>query len=187
VILFLGFGDAYLLRAYMPVWITVLLFAAVGLAACAAWIGARLGHLAASVLVALVLAGLALASWTTLFGRVENPLFVQRFYVRAGHGDRDHRDVDRPILERLRTELREGEQVGVFGDKAAIFRLQDEGIRARENYLEGAPEGWPEWIVGVRKGRDGFDSSPHASTNGGAYELVVSDAIGRWGLYRRVR
>jgi hypothetical protein len=189
VVLFLRFGDAYLLRVYMPVFLVACLCAAVGLAECAAWISARVGHLLASVFVLLVLSSLAATSWTTLFGRVESPLFVQHFYKRNDAPDGDYREVDVPIRERLRTDWRAGQTVGAWTDKSVIFRLQDVGIRARENYLDGQPGTWPDWIVGSRRLSDGtgFEQSPHFSKNGGEYEVVVTDTIGRWGLYRRVR
>jgi hypothetical protein len=183
LVLFLGFGDAYLVRAYMPVFVAAFLFAGVGLAASAAWIGARSGHLVAGLTVTAVLGVLAFTSWTTMFGRVKSPFFVQHFYSQTSSTERDWREVDAPILERLRTDLRAGETVGVFTDKAAIFRLLDVGIRAKEDYLEGPPADWPTWVVGTIKGDDGFEGRPQRA----AYDLVLIDTIHRWGLWRRAR
>jgi hypothetical protein len=118
-----------------------------------------------------------------MFGRVDNPFFVQHFYARTSSTEHDWREVDLPILERLRSDLRAGESIGVFTDKAAIFRLLDVGIRAKEDYLQGPPAEWPTWVVGTRKGDDGFDGRPQRAS----YDLVVTDSINRWGLWHRVR
>src|SRR4029079_18207080 len=102
VIVFFGCRDAWWLRAYMPVWLVACLCAAVGVTTCSRWIGARAGHLPASLLVVAVLARFLVTTWITLLRRAENPFFVQRLYAQVSQGDTDMRDVDRPILERMR-------------------------------------------------------------------------------------
>ncbi len=185
LILLFGFGDAMLLRAYMPVWIVVFLCAAVGIASCATWIGARGGHLLAVVFVVGVIGCLLATTWISLFGSVENPFFVQRLYAREAEGDLDKRNVDLQILERLRSEIRAGETVGAFGEKSPIVRLQDIGIPAQEvDLAEANKSSWPTWIMGRR---NMLDQGKRVTQNGGEYELVVGDTIGRFGLYHRVK
>jgi hypothetical protein len=181
-ILFVGFGDAFLARIYMPAFVLLLVLAAEGLHASAQALAMRLGHLAGATLVALVLGLLAAISWMTSFGRVENPLFVQRLYAQTSKGLLDHRHVDEPIRAHLLADKKPGERVGVFGDKAAIFRLQDVGIEARENYLEGTPDTWPEWLVGSN---NVYPKSPFARAHPDEYKQIVGDTIARWTLYRR--
>lgn len=184
LILFAAFGDAFLVRIYMPLWVAAIASSGVALAALGTWLAPRAGHLVAALVVAGGLGVQATVTTVTLFGDVRHPLFVQRLYTIRSKGDTDLRDVDRPILDRLRAERRPGERVTVFADKGAMFRLNDLGIDAREDYFEGrGPEwpDWPRWIVGVR---NVFERSPFCAPNG-AYEFVVGDTVGRWGLYRR--
>ncbi|MBL8859404.1 MAG: hypothetical protein JNL28_12910 [Planctomycetes bacterium] len=178
LILFCFFTDAWLMRAYMPLFTTLAIFAAFGLAALAR----RAGGLG-PFLVALALAVVTWTTWTSLFGRVEDRFYVQHLYVMGGDVQKDYRNVDSQLLEHLRAHLAPGQSVGVFGDKSAIFRLQDIGIRAREDYLEGASETWPDWIVAARSL---FQPSPHTVERGGAYRFVTRDTIDRWHLYERV-
>lgn len=177
-ILFCFFTDANLLRIYMPVFTALAIFAAFGLEALAARF--RRGG---SIVIVMILIVIGWTSWTSLFGRVEDRFFVQHLYKRTAAPDNDYRDVDRPILDHLIARRAPSETVGVFGDKAAIFRLQDAGIHATENYLEGPPETWPAWIVAVRRV---FHGSPHTIERGGAYRYVIRDTIDRWNLYERV-
>jgi len=177
-ILYFFFTDAMLVRAYMPVIVALPIFAAFGLDD----LSGR-ARRAAPVVIALVLSLLAWTSWTTLFGRVHDTFFVQHLYMQTGPSNKDFRDVDRPILEHLISHRDATDTVGVFGDKSAIFRLQDAGIRAAENYLEGPPETWPDWIV---VSRAMFHGSPHTIERGGAYRYVIRDTIDRWNLYERV-
>jgi hypothetical protein len=178
VILFLGFTDAMLLRPYMPLILVCAIFAAFGLADLA--VRARA---AGPVVVGLVLVTLCWTSWTTLFGRVPDTLFVQHLYMQGGPLNKDFRDVDRPILDHLIAHRQPTDTVAVFGDKSAIFRLQDIGIRATENYLEGPPETWPDWLVAARRV---YSGSPHTIAHPDAYRYVIRDTIDRWILLERV-
>lgn len=182
-ILFLAFGDAFLLRGYMPLFVTLLIGAATGTSEIARALATRAGHLAGAAFTGLVLISLLVVTWTTLFGRVEQALFVQRLYAHAEPRLVDYRNVDRPILDTLRSRMKPGDKVGVFADKAALFRLQDAGIRATEDYLEGPKDAWPAWVVGVSRI---FDPSPHSATRGGEYQVAATDTIGRWSLYERI-
>jgi len=183
VVLFLFFGDAYLARIYMPLWLALIVFSAVALAALVAWLAARVGHAVAGIVLAAALGMQAAVTSVTLFGDVESPLFVQRLYTIRSKGNTDMRDVDAPILDRLRAEYRPGERVTVFSDKGAIFRLMGIGITAREDYFEGEHPAWSDWVVGVR---NQFEKRPFFEANGGEYRFVVADTTSRWGLYRRV-
>lgn len=179
-ILFLFFTDAWLVRAFMPLFVVLALLAALGTHVIAERLRA-----AGPIWIACVLGVLGWISWTTLFGRVEDPLFVQHLYRPDAPLDKDFRDVDRPILDHLLAHRAEGDTYGVFGDKSAIFRLQDAGLRgARENYMEGAHALRPKWVVAARNTK--FQESPHTIERGGPYRFVVSDTIQRWSLYERV-
>jgi hypothetical protein len=132
-----------------------------------------------------VLASFLVTSWITLFGRVENPLFVQRLYAQVPQGDTDMRNVDLAILERMRTDWRADESVGVLPEKSSIVRLLDIGIPSTEIDLRVMDKSlWPQWIMGRR---NVMESEPYVKVHRGAYELVVGDTIGRYGLYRRVK
>lgn len=178
-ITFLFFTDAFLPRAYMPLYVVLGILAAAGLDALL-----ERARVAGAVVAALVLATLGWITTTTLFGQVASLGFVQHFYMPGAPLDKDYRDVDRPILDHLLAHRKEGEGVGVFGDKSAIFRLQDAGIRgARENYMEGPQAERPKWVIAARNTK--FHESPHTIERGGAYRFVVSDTILRWSLYER--
>lgn len=181
VLLLFLFGDAWLLRAYLPSVVLMLVFSACGIA----WIAGRFGHAAGALVGSLVLALTCGTTWQTLFGSHGGALFVQKVYDQRN--DLDHRHVDGPLYDLLVRERRPDELVGVFGDKACIYKLQDRGIVARENYMEtGAVETWPVWVVGVVKGPNGFEASRFFEKQGGPYVLRAQDAVGRHGLYQRV-
>jgi hypothetical protein len=174
VMIFLLFGDAWLLRAYLPSLVLLAVFAACGVA----WVAERCGHGLGAAVGALALALLAATSWSSLFGRHGAPLFVQKLYDQSN--DLEHRHVDEPLYDLLQREIRPGEAVTVFSDKAAIYRLLDRGIRSREDYLEGPRELWPRWVVGVAAV---FEKTPHFEARGGPYQLRVRDGVGRHALY----
>lgn len=178
LILFLGFGDGNLARIYMPLYVIAAFFAAEGLFTAAERISNRFGRPAGITVGALVLGYFAATTCVTLFGAIDNPLFVWNFYRRGRPNGLDYRHVDGQFIELLRTRLHAGDRVAVWGDKAAIFRLQDVGIVAREDYLKGSPDSWPAWVV---VSTHDFEPSPQAS----AYELVTKDTIGRWSLYKK--
>jgi hypothetical protein len=177
-ILFLMFTDAWLVRAYMPVYVSLAIAAAFGIDALA-----TRARAAGPIVVGLVLLALSWTTWTTLFGRVTDTFFVQHLYMQGGPLDKDFRDVDRPIREHLLAHRDATDTVAVMGDKSAIFRLQDVGIRATEDYLQGPPESWPDWIVAARKVAA---ESPHRNNLDRAYRYVIRDTIDRWQLYERV-
>ncbi len=179
-LLFLFFGDAWLLRAHMPSLVLLLVFAACGVA----WVIDRLGHAAGVVVGCTVLALTAATTWSSLFGRHLGPLFLQKLYDQTNQ--LDHRHVDEALYDLLLREIRPGDAVGVWSDKACVFRLLDRGIVAREDYMEGRPpETWPRWVVGVPAGRDGFERSPFFDAQGGPYHLRAKDNVGRHALYER--
>jgi hypothetical protein len=177
-LLVLLFGDAYLMRAYLPSYVVLDVLAAAGVLA----IGQRLGHALGAVAGALLLASLAASSWSTLFGRHLGPLFVQKLYEQ--NNQLDHRHVDDGLYDLLQRELCPGDRVAAFGDKAVIFKLLDRGIRAQEDYLEGPREAWPRWIVGAV---NVFEKTPHFEASGGPYRLRARDTVGRHGLYELKR
>jgi hypothetical protein len=178
LLLVVFFGDAFLMRAYLPSYVLVWILSACGVA----WIAERRGHAAGAVLGALVLSLLAASTWQSLFGRHGGPLFVQKLYDQSN--DLDHRHVDEELYALLRAERRPDELVAVFADKAVIYKLLDRGIMAREDYMEGRPtETWPVWIVGVATV---FERSPFFAANGGPYALRAKDRVGRHALYQRV-
>lgn len=184
VLLLLLFGDAWLLRAYLPSVVLMLVFSACGIA----WIAGRFGHAAGAIVGSLALALTAGTTWQTLFGAHSQhggALFIQKLYDQQN--DLDHRHVDEPLYDLLVRERQPDELVGVFGDKACIYKLQDRGIVARENYMEtGAVETWPVWVVGVASGKNGFEASRFHEKQGGPYVLRAKDAVGRHALYQRI-
>jgi len=176
-LLFLLFGDAFLVRAYLPSYVLLLVFAACGVA----WCASRFGHATGAILGSAVLAFTAATTWQSLFGRHLGPVFVQKLYDQVN--DLDHRHVDEPLYDLLTRERKDGELVGVFGDKACIYKLQDRGIEAAEDYMEDRPiETWPVWIVGAA---NVFERSKFFDKNGGPYVLRAKDAVGRHALYQR--
>ncbi|MCY2960810.1 MAG: hypothetical protein NTY35_11640 [Planctomycetota bacterium] len=178
VLLFFLFGDAFLVRAYLPSYVLLLVCAACGVA----WVADRLGHAAGALVGSLVLALTAATAWQSLFGRHLGPVFVQKLYDQTNQ--LDHRHVDEPLYDLLVRERKPDELVGVFSDKACIYKLLDRGIRAQEDYMENRPrETWPVWIVGVA---GQFERSPFFAGNGGPYVLRAKDAVGRHALYQRV-
>jgi hypothetical protein len=78
---------------------------------------------------------------------------------------------------------REGEAVGSAFDKVPIFRLLDLGVRAGEIAPSGdmLREAAPAWIVGVSSL---MKARRCLVEDGGPYELVALDGVGRHGLYR---
>lgn len=179
-ILFFFFADAWLVRAHMPLFVALAIFAAIGLDA----LVARLWGVGAA-LAGLVLASLLWITATTLWGRVDDVAFLQRLYNPGAPPEVDYRDVDRPILDHLLAHRSADDTYGIFGDKSAIFRLQDAGIRgATENYMEGPDPVRPKWVVAARN--TDFAKSPHTIERGGPYRFVVRDTIDRWSLYERV-
>jgi len=181
VLLLLLFGDAWLLRAYLPSVVLMLVFSACGIA----WIAARFGHAAGAIVGSLALALTAGTTWQSLFGAHGDALFVQKLYDQQN--DLDHRHVDDALYDLLARERKSDELVGVFGDKACIYKLQDRGIVAREDYMEDRPiETWPVWVVGVASGPNGFEASRFFEKQGGPYVLRAKDAVGRHALYERV-
>ncbi len=178
LLLFFLFGDAWLLRAYLPSVVLMLVFSACGIA----WIAGRFGHAAGAIVGSLALALTAGTTWQSLFGRHLGPVFVQKLYDQTNH--LDHRHVDDAIYALLARERKSDELVAVFGDKACIYKLQDRGIVATEDYMEGrAIETWPVWIVGAV---NVFERSAFFDEKGGAYVLRAKDSVGRHALYQRV-
>lgn len=176
-LLFFLFGDAMLVRAHMPTWLVLVVFAAEGAVA----LGARFASpIARAAPLALLLASFASVSWTTSFGRVESPLFVGHLYARGERANVDYRRPDEPLLAHLRAHRRPDQMVAVYWDKGPIFRLQDEGIRAREFTFTGERATWPHWILGVER-----IMKEHGRTQeqGGVYKVVARDTIGRHALY----
>jgi hypothetical protein len=179
-LLFLFFGDAWLLRAHLPSIVLLLVFAACGVA----WVIDRLGHAAGVVVGCTVIALTAATTWSSLFGRHLGPLFLQKLYDQTNQ--LDHRHVDEAMYDLLQREIEPGDAVGVWGDKACLFRLLDRGIPAREDYMENRPtETWPRWVVGVPAGKDGFERSRFFDARGGPYRLRAKDNVGRHALYER--
>jgi hypothetical protein len=180
LLLFLFFGDAWLLRAHLPSVVLILVFSACGVA----WLTDRLGHAAGVAVGCTVLALTSATTWSSLFGRHLGPLFLQKLYDQSNQ--LDHRHVDEAMYDLLQREMQPGDAVGVWGDKACIFRLLDRGIAAREDYMENRPpETWPRWVVGVPAGRDGFEGSRFFDKQGGPYRLRAKDGVGRHALYER--
>jgi MFS family permease len=173
-ILFLYYGDAYLARIYLPSFAVLYALAAAGVVA----LGDRFGPAAGAAVGATVIAFLAGSSWSTLLGRHLGPLFVQKLYDQQN--DLDHRHVDDGLYGLLAAEMRPGDRVAAFGDKAVLFKLLDRGVSAREDYLEGPRAEWPRWIVAAT---NVFERSPHFAANGGPYVLRARDTVGRHGLY----
>jgi hypothetical protein len=172
------FGDLFLLRAYLPSVVLLLVFSACGVA----WIAERFNASLAAVVGSAVLFLTAATTWQTLFGAHDGPLFVQKLYDQTN--DLDHRHVDEQLYALLLRERKPDELVAVFHDKACIYELQDRGIRAREDYMEDRPiETWPVWIVGVQRT---FEASRFFEANGGPYTRRATDAVGRHALYERV-
>lgn len=177
LVLYVLFGDAWLLRAYLPTFVIAIVFAACGLG----WITERFGHAVAAVTGSIALALLCATTWQSLFGRHLGPLYIQKLYDQAN--DLDHRHVDERMYELLVRERKEGDRVAVCFDKACIYKLQDRGIRAIEEYMEsGEVATWPRWAVA--SARD-FESSRLYVGQGGPYVLRVKDGIGRHALYER--
>jgi hypothetical protein len=185
LVTFFLFGDASLLRAYMPVYLIAIVFAAFGLEHAAQFVGALTGKVLGCVLIAIVLATLTCVTWTSLFGRVGNPCFIQHFYIQGVGNSLDYRHVDENIRGYLQEHKKPDERIAIFGDKGMQFRLLDAGIDSREDYLEGPRETWPVWVVGRVGGRDGFGASRFPVEHGGPYKLVMQDNIARFALYRR--
>jgi len=178
LLLFLAFGDAFLVRAYLPSLVLLLVLSACGVV----WLTERFGHAAGALVGSGVLALIAATTWQTLFGAHLGPVFVQKLYDQTNQ--LDHRHVDEPLYDLLVRERQPSELVGVFADKACIYKLQDRGITAREDYMEGRPiETWPVWIVGVVAE---FEKSRFFEKHGGPYVLRAKDAVGRHALYQRV-
>lgn len=177
-LLFLLFGDAFLVRAYLPSYVLLFVFAACGVA----WIADRFGHAAGALIGSGVLALGAATTWQSLFGRHLGPVFVQKLYDQTNQ--LDHRHVDEPLYDLLVRERKPDELVGVFGDKAAIYKLLDRGIVAHEDYMQDRPvETWPVWVVGAA---NVFEKTAFFEKNGGPYVLRAKDAVGRHALYQRV-
>jgi predicted branched-subunit amino acid permease len=178
LLLVLFFGDAWLLRAYLPSCLLLLVLSAGGVA----WIAHRLGHGAAALAGALALALTLVSTRQSLFGPHLGPLYVQKLYDQAN--DLDHRHVDDELYALLLAERKDGERVAVYADKACIYKLLDRGIVAREDYLEEGPvESWPAWIVGAA---NVFERSRFFEAQGGPYVLRAKDRVGRHALYQRV-
>lgn len=184
LVTFFLFGDANLLRAYMPVYLITIVFAAFGLEHVAQFAAARLGAIAGCVATAIVIATLTCTTWTTLFGQVASPFFIQHFYVQGKGNTLDYRHVDENIRAYLREHKKPDERVAVFGDKCMQFRLFDVGVESREDYIEGPRETWPTWVVGRIDGARGFGASKFPVARGGPYELVMQDTIARFALYK---
>ncbi|MBL8862639.1 MAG: hypothetical protein JNK02_11585 [Planctomycetes bacterium] len=172
------FGDAFLLRAYLPSYLLVFVFSACGVA----WIADRFGHRTAAVSAGIVLVLLCATTVQTLFGRHLGPLYVQKLYDQQN--DLDHRHVDDELYDLLVRERQPDEVVGVFADKACIYKLLDRGIPAREDYMENVPEAmWPRWVVGVPLH---FERSRFYAANGGPFVLRAKDRVGRHAVYQRL-
>ncbi len=180
LLLFFAFGDAFLIRAYLPSLVLLLVLSACGVV----WFAERFGHAAGALVGSGVLALTAATTWQTSFGAHLGPVFVQKLYDQTNQ--LDHRHVDEPLYDLLVRERAQGEIVAVVADKACIFKLQDRGITAREidlGALPAQPETtWPVWLVGVASY---FERSPYYAANGGPYDLRAKDAVGRHGLYQR--
>lgn len=178
ILLFVLFGDAWLLRAYLPSVVLLLVFSACGIA----WFAARFGHAAGAIVGSLALALTVGTTWQSLYGSHLGPLHVQKLYDQQNF--LDHRHVDDAIYDLLARERKPDEVVAAFGDKAVIYKLLDRGITAREDYMEERPiETWPVWIVGAV---NVFEKSRFYETNGGPYVLRAKDGVGRHALYQRV-
>jgi hypothetical protein len=182
-ILFLLFGHAQLLRAYMPLIVIIAVFAGEGVFAFWRMLSMRIGVGAAALFPVALIAMLALITWTSLFGELTHPLFIHNLYAQGDRRGIDHRYVDTDLYAELLARRKPGELVAVNGDKAAIFRLLAHGIVAREDYeYRKRPRSeWPIWVVAPASY---FEREGHTVEKGGPYRLVIKDNVGRHGLYR---
>jgi hypothetical protein len=110
------FGDLFLLRAYLPSIVLLLVFSACGVA----WITERFNASLAAIVGSLVLALTAATTWQTLFGTHLGPLFVQKLYDQTN--ELDHRHVDEPLYALLLRERKPDELVAVGRRTRAIGR-----------------------------------------------------------------
>lgn len=173
--LFVFFGDAWLLRAYLP---------AVAIACLLAAHGALALPRAPAACAALLVAGWCLlATRASLDKGLDDPFFLRTLYQRASETPKDQRHVDDALYALLAERRVEGEAVGSAFDKVPIFRLLDQGVRASEIAPSGdmPREAAPTWIVGVARL---MKDRRCLVEDGGPYELVVLDGVGRHGLYR---
>jgi hypothetical protein len=173
--LFALFGDAWLLRAYLPVFAIACLLAARG--------ALSLPRGLAPVAAALLAGWCLLSTWTSLRGGLDDRFFLRTLYQRASEPNKDQRHVDDALYALLVERRLEGEAVGSAFDKVPIFRLLDLGVRASEIAPSGdmPREAAPAWIVGVSSL---MKARRCLVEDGGPYELVALDGVGRHGLYR---
>lgn len=175
--LFVLFGDAWLLRAYLPAFAIACLLAAHG----ASSLPRLLAWPAAFVLAAWCM----ISAHATLDEGLDDRFFLRTLYQRASEAPKDQRHVDDALYATLVERRKPDEIVGAAFDKVPLFRLLDHGVRAVEIAPSGdmPREAAPAWIVGVvplMKQRRCLVE------DGGPYELVVVDAAGRHALYRLV-
>ncbi|MEY2746399.1 MAG: Dolichyl-phosphate-mannose-protein mannosyltransferase [Planctomycetota bacterium] len=173
--LFLLFGDAWLLRAHLPAFAIACLLAARGAAALPR---------ALALVAAALLAGWCLsATRASLHQGLDHPFFLRTLYQRASEEPKDQRHVDDALYATLVERRAEGEVVGAAFDKVPMFRLLDLGLRSVEIAPSGdmPREAAPRWIVGVASL---MKARRCLVEDGGPYELVALDGVGRHGLYR---
>ena len=173
--LFVLFGDAWLLRAYLPAFAIACLLAAYGVSV--------LPRAPAIVGAALLAGWCMISAHASLDEGLDDRFFLSTLYQRASETPKDQRHVDDALYATLVERRKEGESVGAAFDKVPLFRLLDQGLRAVEIAPSGdmPREAAPAWIVGVvplMKQRRCLVE------DGGPYELVVADAVGRHALYR---
>jgi hypothetical protein len=170
------FGDAFLLRIYLPAVALTCLLAARGAMA--------LPGLALRRATAVAVLGWAfVASYSTLFGAMEGTFFLRTVYQRASEQPKDQRHCDTELYQRLASAHQAGERIGVAFDKVPIYKLLDLGLRAEEiaPSRDMPRTAAPQWIVGIVPL---MQQRGCLLADGGPYELVLTDTVGRHGLYR---
>ena len=180
-LLFLFFGDAWLLRAHLPSVVLLLVFAACGVA----WVADRLGHAA----------GVAVGCTRARADRHDDVVEPVRPPPRPGvrpealrpdepaRPPPRRRGAVRPAAARDATRTNSS---ACGPTRPASSSLLDRGI-PRWRGLHGRPRPiatWPRWVVGVPPAR-GFERSRFFEAEGGPYRLRAKDTVGRHALYER--
>jgi hypothetical protein len=181
-LLFFLYQDPFLVRIYLPLVILVTWLAAEGLVSVGSDLSARGLKRFAVVLPFAVLVHLALMSWISLFGPLDQPMFNRYLYMADPGVLLEPRHVDEHMTAYVKEHMKPGERVWTYGDKSPIFRLLDAGLASREFAFEGEPATWPEWIFAPVTMMDG---NRRTVESGGEYVYVDRDRAGRVGLYRK--
>lgn len=176
---FLVFNDPTLERVYLPVLLVLFALAAEGIAALFAHARSLPLRFALGAATLAFVAWLGATSWDTVLGGPGTRFFQPGIYI----GQPDSRYVDRPWIEYLEDHAIRDE-LGVWPAKDPLFVALDAGFQARLFSFNEPLTTWTPYLLAVQRSMLG---ARQRVEDGGRYRLLVSDRVGKVGLYALVR